>query len=103
LSDIPSQPKKSGAYYGALTAVIILSTLIVLALIALVVGAARLMWRHTAPPVPQQGFVLPRGATVTTTESQPGRLILHVHGPAGDEIDIVDTVSGKLVSRIKTK
>jgi hypothetical protein len=49
-----------------------------------------------------QVFVLPPGAKITASDSQPGRLILHVKGPAGEEIDIVDTASGKLVSRIKT-
>lgn len=94
--------------------VIVLSALIILAVMALVVGGVMQMTGHStkifgsSKPVPQPpfvpggsaAFVLPPGATVTKTETQPGRLILHVHSDAGDEIDIVDTSDGHLVSRI---
>lgn len=67
------------------------------------IQAVHLMTRpHHAASVAAQTFTLPPGAKILGTESQPGRLILHLRGPAGDEIAIVDTANGKLVSLIKT-
>ena len=81
-----------------------LSALIILALIGLVVGTVmKLSGRSThlfggsaATP-----FALPPGAKILRTEMQPGRLIVHVRSPQGDEIDIIDTVDGHLVSQVK--
>jgi hypothetical protein len=99
-----ARPEKGAAYRAALAAVIILSLLIVLALGVLVVRVAHLLTRspHGAAPAAAQTFTLPPGAKILETESQPGRLILHLKGPAGEEIAIVNTANGKLVSLIKT-
>ncbi len=93
------------SYRAAKAAVIVLSALIILALMGLVVGAVlKLAGRstHVLNGVRQGGgaFVLPAGARILGSESQSGRLILHVHSPAGDEIDIVSTEDGRLVARI---
>ena len=87
-----------------LAVVIVLGALIVIALAILVVG---LVTRFSAPH-PAQGamssegsFVLPPGAKVVEMQSEPNRLILHVRAADGDEIDIIDTEDGHLVSRIK--
>ncbi len=96
--------KKKISYRAALTAVIILSTLIVIALIALIVGFVVKFNGKSAPaPAPEAAasFSLPEGAEILSSETQPGRLILHVRTGAGEEIDIVDTESGRLISRIK--
>ena len=116
MSDIqaPVDEKQTTRYRVARLLVIILSALIILALVLLAVGTVMQMTGHStrifgsskpaAPgavaPVGAEAFALPPGATVVKTESQPGRLILHVHSAAGDEIDIVDTSDGRLVSRI---
>jgi cytochrome b561 len=115
VSDInaPADPKNTPAYRVAKAAVIVLSALIILALIVLVVGigmkmagrSVHLFGGSDTPAPPQAAadgtaFALPPGAKVTSSESQPGRLILHVHAAAGDEIDIVSTDDGHLISRI---
>jgi len=116
VSDIqaPVDEKQTLRYRTARLAVIILSALIILALIALAVGTVMQMTGHStkifgsskpaAPgasaPAAVEAFTLPPGGKVVKTESQPGRLILHVHSDAGDEIDIVDTADGHLISRI---
>ena len=91
------------AYRMAKLAVIVLSALIILALIGLVVGAVMKFTGRSAPVFAGSGgaaFVLPPGAKIVSTETQPGRMILHVHTAAGDEIDIVSTEDGHLVARI---
>ena len=85
----------------AVAAVIILSSLIILAFIALVTGGIMTM-RGKGAAAPAVAFSLPRGARILTSETQPDRLILHVRtADGGEEIDIVDTGTGKLVSSIK--
>jgi hypothetical protein len=107
----PADPKSTTAYRTAKFAVIVLSALIILALIGLVAGMAMKMTGRSvhlfggsdAPAAAGSGgtaFALPSGAKVTSSETQPGRLILHVHSAAGDEIDIVSTDDGRLISRI---
>ena len=117
MSDIqaPVDEKQTTRYRVARLLVIILSALIILAVMALVVGGVLQMTGHSIrifgssnKPLPPGAlgppgmptFMLPVGAMVLKTETQPGRLILHVHSKAGDEIDIVDTSDGHLVSRI---
>jgi hypothetical protein len=39
------------------------------------------------------------GTSIAQMEVQDDRLILHLHTPRGDEIDIIDTQSGRLVAR----
>jgi hypothetical protein len=101
---VPAGPQNTLAYRGAKYAVIVLSALIILALIGLVVGVAMKLSgqlpRHPASEAAGEAFLLPHGARIVTTDVQPGRLILHVHSVQGDEIDIIDTDSGRLVSRI---
>lgn len=107
----PVDEKQTTRYRVARLLVIVLSALIILAVMALVVGGVMQMTGHStkifgsskaavSAPVGAEVFVLPPGAKVVKTESQPGRLILHVHSAAGDEIDIVDTSDGHLISRI---
>ncbi len=98
-------PKSTLSYRLARAAVIILGVLLVIALALLVVGVALKMTGHhpaednsTAPAK----FTLAPGARIVSVDSQPGRLILHVRSPAGDEVDIVDTATGRLVSQIKS-
>jgi len=97
----PAGPQDTLAYRGAKYAVIVLSALIILALIGLVVGVAMKLSGHLPSGIGSgQTFMLPRGAKIVTTDVLPGRVVLRVRSTQGDEIDIVDTESGRLVSRI---
>lgn len=105
MSDMQSQagPQGTLAYRAAKYAVIVLTALIILALIGLVVGSVmKLSGRSTKLLDSRSGqtLALPPGAIIVSSESQPGRLILHVRSQAGDEIDIVDTDDGKLIGRV---
>jgi len=97
VSDIPVQPKTN---HRALVAVVIgLGALFVIAVVATVVGVTLKLGSHA--PSRAEALTLPRDARIVAIESQQGRLILHLRGPAGDEIDIVDTADGHLVARIR--
>lgn len=101
MSDIPPFPEnQTPAYKAAKLAVIILSALIILAVIALVVGGIRL-----GRKAPYSGatatFQLPPGAHIIDMQSQPGRLILRVRDATGEEIDLLDTQDGHLVGQVK--
>ncbi len=110
MSDIqaPVDPKSTLGYRAAKLAVIVLSALIILALIALVVGAVlKLAGRSThvlgsGSNTGGGAFALPAGAKIVASETQPGRLILHVRSGEGDEIDIVSTEDGHLIAQIKS-
>lgn len=108
MSDIeaPADPRSTLGYRAARLAVIVLSALIILALIGLVVGAVlKLSGRstHVLGGGASSGavFALPPGARILYSETQPGRLILHVHSGEGDEIDIVSSEDGHLIAQIK--
>lgn len=84
---------------------IVLSALIILALIGLVVGAVmKLSGRSTHLIGGGSGaaYTLPPGAKILSSETQPGRLILHVRSPLGEEIDIIDTDDGRLISQVRS-
>jgi len=99
----PAEPQNTLAYRGAKYAVIVLSALIILALVGLVVGSILKLSGRASSPVGRQPATLwlPSGAKIISSESQPGRLILHIRSGAGDEIDILDTDDGKVVGQVK--
>ena len=110
MSDTPPIPENQTATYkAAKLAVIILSTLIILALIALVVGFIfRLGGKSSSAPGTSAGrssaaFQLPPGGEIVEMQTQPGRLILRVRSGAGEEIAIIDTQDGRLVSQIRAR
>jgi hypothetical protein len=86
-------------------AVIVLSALIILALIGLVVGSVlKLSGRSTrviGGAVNTAAFVLPPGARIVSSQTDSGRVVLHVASSAGDEIDILSTDDGHLIAQIK--
>gem|GEM_PF-6228540 len=47
--------------------------------------------------------MLPQGARIVSTQTQPGRIILQVHSERGDEIDILSTDDGHLVARVSQR
>jgi hypothetical protein len=92
--------KQSAAYRGLKAVVIILGVLIVLGLGALITGLV-LKFNGRGGRGDNNMFALPPGATIVSNEVSGSRLILRVKSDAGEEIDIVDTQDGRLVSRIK--
>lgn len=104
MSDMPPIPEhQTPAYKAAKLAVIILSTLIILALIALVWGGIRTMRGKPAAGAAATSTVhLPPGAEIVEMQTQPGRLILRLRDGEAEEIRIIDTQNGRLVSQVRT-
>jgi hypothetical protein len=94
--------KSSAAYRGALAAVIFLGVLIVIALGVLVVGLVTRFsgggHRATAPAFAE--FTLAPGNRLVSMDVSGDRLVLRLRGPAGDEIDIIDIETGRLIAKI---
>ena len=103
MSDIQPDPQNSPALKAAKIAVIILSSLIILALIALVVGAVMKLSgaKKKTPAELASSFTLAPGSRIVSMDSQPGRLILRIKTATGEEIDILDTQNGRLVGQVK--
>ena len=98
----PVPEKETTAYKAAKLAVIVLSALIVLAVIALIVGGiARLSGKPSAAVRTGTSFQLPPGARIVSMDTQPGRLILRVRAGQREEIDIFDIQTGQLVGQVK--
>jgi hypothetical protein len=95
--------KSSAAYRSALAAVIFLGVLIVIAVVVLVVGlVTRFSSGHKAATPAFAQFTLAPGNRLVSMDVAADRLVLRLRGPAGDEIDIIDTESGRLVARIRS-
>ncbi|HEY1962829.1 MAG TPA: DUF6476 family protein [Rhizomicrobium sp.] len=97
-------PRNSASYRAARALVIILAVLIALALIALVVG---FVWRLTGHGTASETentnpelYQLGNGAKITDMKVDSGHVILRIKTDQGEEIEIVDDVSGRVVSRI---
>ena len=82
VSNGPVPENQTAAYKAAKMAVIILSVLIVMAVVALVVGGLTRLGGKTAAHGATGAFQLPPGARIVEMQSQPGRLILQgTRGP----------------------
>jgi hypothetical protein len=96
-------PKDSANYRFLRAVVIILGGLIVMAVIALAVGFATRFGGHAsggaAPQAPS--LTLAPGARILSVDVASNRLVLHVRSQDGEEVDIIDTETGRLVSQIK--
>ena len=109
MSDLPStapatdDPTNTASYRAARALVIILGIFIVLALIALIVG---FIWRLTKHAEPQsvadvpQIYQLKEGAKIVDMKPDAGHVILRIKTDQGEEIEIIDDASGRVVSRI---
>jgi len=87
-----------------LKAVVIgLGVLIVIAFVLLVAGMLTKFNGHPASTGAQAGtrYVLPTGAKIVDMQTQPGRVILRVRTATGEEVDIIDTQDGHLISQVK--
>jgi hypothetical protein len=93
----------STAYRAALAAVIFLGVLIVIALGVLVVGLpTRMNGGHKAATPAFAQFTLAPGNRLISMDVAADRLVIRMRGPAGDEIDIIDTETGRLVAKIRS-
>lgn len=103
MSDIqnpkPKQPLVNRVLLGV---VIFLGLLIVAAFLALVYGAFNAFSKHGAAPPPSVPSLqnLPKGAQIVDMKVDGGRTVVRLHTANGDEIDIFDTETGQLVTRI---
>jgi flagellar basal body-associated protein FliL len=94
-------PKQSASYRMLRAVVIVLGVLIVIALAVLVAGLVMRFGAKTAGAPSRQAASLPENAKILDMQSQPNRLILRLATPAGEEVDIIDTGDGHLVSRVE--
>jgi hypothetical protein len=97
-------PSNSRAYRVAKTATIVLGVLIALAFSALVIGfILRLTGHRTSVEAPAEApliYQLKTGAKITDMKVDSGHVILSIKTDQGQEIEIVDEESGRVVSRI---
>lgn len=95
-------PPRTAGQRIILGVVIGLGVLIFLGLGALGVGIAMKMRGGGSPSAAAaSALALPAGASIEAMQVSGDRLILRVKTPQGEEIDIVDTTDGHVVSRIK--
>jgi hypothetical protein len=96
-------PKVLANYRFARGAVIILSILIVIALIALLLGFTV---HGGGKPTAAAGngelarVALPPGSHIVSMDVEQGRLVLRTRAYEGEEVDIIDTQDGRVVGRI---
>ena len=95
--------KRSAAYRFLLAAVILLGVLIVIAVGVLVVGLATRLSGHGTPDNAVAEFALVPGMQVLSTDVSGDRLVVRLHGPGGDEIDVVDLQSGRMVAKFRSQ
>jgi hypothetical protein len=96
-------PRNTASYRAARALVIILAVFIALALIALIVGfVMRLTGRNrtqSVADVPQM-YQLKEGARITDMKVDSGHVVLRIRTDQGEEIEIIDDTSGRVVSRV---
>lgn len=112
-TELPENPKPAQNRF-LLAIVIALGALIVLGLGALIAGIALGGNTHSdeataAAPATTTAAQKARkpvsmhladGYKILSTETQPGRLILHIRSTTQDEIDIIDLDNGQVISQI---
>jgi len=96
--------QRSAAYRFLLAAVILLGVLIVIALGVLVVGLSVRLGGHGTKPVaePPASFTLAAGSRVVSADVSGDRLVLRLKGSFGDEIDVIDIQTGRLVAKLRS-
>ena len=96
-------PRNTASYRAARALVIILAIFIALALVALIVGFVMRLTSHNQPQsvadVPQM-YQLKEGARITDMKVDSGHVILRIRTDQGEEIEIIDDASGRVVSRV---
>lgn len=95
-------------YRAALIAVIILSMLFVVGVVALVIGFMRQYQilqggknKVMAAPGGAPAVVeLQPGARIVSVQAMQGRLVLHLATPTGGQVEVLDLATGKLLYRV---
>jgi hypothetical protein len=97
--------------------VITMTVLLVLALFAVVWGfvvngralvakrsqAAPMAAAPTASAGPLLSLTLAPGVRIVSAQAEGGKLVLHVQGPAGDEVQVIDMATGAMSTQIRTQ
>jgi hypothetical protein len=102
-------PKQSPSYRAAMIAAIVLGVLIVLAVGVIIVGLVKGWGTKTdeaaqaAKPKEHVTITIPDGYTILSSDTQPGRLILHIRSADRDEILVLDTQDGSIVAEINAQ
>lgn len=105
VAEVPVDPKSALGYRLMLGSVIFLGVLIVVGITVLIVGFVK-GW-GTAKPAPASpiasfhkpvDMALQAGYRILSSDTQPGRLILHIRSDASDEIWVIDTNDGHIVA-----
>jgi hypothetical protein len=91
------------SYRGPLIVVIILGVLIVLALGALIMGAILRLTASRVPPTPYLGTLAAPGERIESTQLDGNRILVRLSGANGDELVVLDAVSGRVVGRVAVK
>ncbi len=103
VTESPVDTKSSPTYRLGLAAVIGLAVVIVAVLAVMIVGVTQ-GWGHksqAAAPVKKPiSMTLAPGYRILSSDTQPGRLILHVRSVTDDEIWVLNTDDGSVVARI---
>lgn len=112
----PAQESRPALRRIAWAMVITMTVLLALALIAVVWGFVRngraLMEKRAPQPAPLAAapagapavsLTLAPGLRIVSATAEGGKLVLHVSGPAGDEVQIIDMASGAMTRQIKTQ
>jgi hypothetical protein len=105
VTESPIDPKTTASYRLALAAVIFLGVLIVVGVGVLIVGLMRGWGGSSEPsapakPVKSISMTLAPGFRILSSDTQPGRLILHIRSETADEIDIFDLNDGHIIAQI---
>lgn len=107
--DVNPPPARGALHTFAVTAVVVLSTLILIAVGLLIYGVLRRPQSdmHSPPQPASRGAAplaelsLPPQATIEQLQVSGDRLVLELRTGNGQEVDIVDLSNGRLVARIK--
>jgi hypothetical protein len=109
VTEAPVDPKSTTGYRLAMGAVIGFGVLILIGVTILIIGLAQGWGKHAAaangkPAVTDTkkpvSMTLAPGYRILSSDTQPGRLILHVRSGTVDEIDIIDLHDGHIIAQI---
>jgi len=103
VTETPADPKTAANNRLMLSIVIGLGVVIVIVIGVMIFGITQGWGKHdTAAVAPKKpvSMSLAPGYRILSSDTQPGRLILHVRSDTVDEIDIIDLSDGHIISQI---
>jgi hypothetical protein len=95
-SEAPDAP----SHRGLLALVIILGVLILLGVIGLIVTAVLRSRTRVSADVPYAASVPAPGERIESSQLDGNRILLHLSGPNGEELVILEAASGRVLGRI---